>query len=841
MPSSMMRRYGARAFTGPSAERLIFSISSITVFSVKSLHIWLALPAFSYVEALVWGSSFYVQELVLLLLLRGLLSAPTPTKTWLQSVAYIIGFFWTTYLLGIAATEFCFFVIVGSEVHWSNATAFTGESGGKMALTGLIPFVIALAILIIASWMAQNVCFETGRLAIDTIELLLRAAQRVILERLPARLGGGRDTIPYQFLDVLSWKESEDGDPNARPDNSSPQLRHKITGIVLAAHLLLVLTRPSNDYPPSLYLTAPLLPLAGLSSESEGSSDVVLPTTNGLAFCSLNSSAISDLPEWGWLPQGPPLDGFTEWYTPGLTHYNAHSDPIRITNLDDNLLPGLTESLKSLQIRHVMVIMLESTRADVFPLAEESNAWKALINSYPNTSSVGEEANLAMKKFTKTAKHLTGWNGKPGRGGIHATNALTTASYTLKSMVGTLCGISPMLVDFAVEHTRHPYQPCLPQIMRALNMLEQDDDLERTDSEVQDPMTFKWSTRFMQSVVKDYDYQDILMEKMGYLSDEIISKEYLRSYMAKFGRVTVPDVNCHIEKYYGMPEVVLEKYIKDAFASATENNERLFLTHLTSTAHHPFAIPKEDPRPLPLGSRHMDLWNYLTSVNYVDEWLGTILRTLDEENVANDTLVVFVGDHGLSIAENNAITPYENAHKANFHIPLIFSHPQLPQIRIDDAVSSLQILPSILDLLQATDSLPSKSKEAARDLMHNYEGQSLLRPLRTQSAETNHVLWQFAISNPGGRMLLVRDARQPERHLIFPLVQGEKWRYTDVVQDPDEVDPVLAFSLDTLVSLVGVQFGNETGQWIYEAVCVTEWWIKDNHLRWNPPEPLDDE
>lgn len=64
------------------------------------------------------------------------------------------------------------------------------------------------------------------------------------------------------------------------------------------------------------------------------------------------------------------------------------------------------------------------------------------------------------------------------------------------------------------------------------------------------------------------------------------------------------------------------------------------------------------------------------------------------------------------------------------------SHPKLPYISIDDPVSSIQILPAIMDLLIGTKSLWLSEARAARNMVRNYESQSLLRPLQKFSKTT---------------------------------------------------------------------------------------------------------
>lgn len=87
------------------------------------------------------------------------------------------------------------------------------------------------------------------------------------------------------------------------------------------------------------------------------------------------------------------------------------------------------------------------------------------------------------------------------------------------------------------------------------------------------------------------------------------------------------------------------------------------------------------------------------------------------------------------------------------------SHPKLPYISIDDPVSSIQILATILDLLIETKSLSLLEARAAHDMFRNYESQSLLRPLQKFSKTTGQGGWQFTVMNPGGLTIVVRDAR----------------------------------------------------------------------------------
>lgn len=89
-------------------------------------------------------------------------------------------------------------------------------------------------------------------------------------------------------------------------------------------------------------------------------------------------------------------------------------------------------------------------------------------------------------------------------------------------------------------------------------------------------------------------------------------------------------------------------YLRDLIFDAAENNTRLFLSHLTSSTHHPWRTPKSFHTEQYTGSEgsvdHESMNDYLNTVRYVDDWLGEILGLLDEAGIANSTLVVIIGD-----------------------------------------------------------------------------------------------------------------------------------------------------------------------------------------------------
>lgn len=815
--NSTYRLQPARAL---AFRRPMLAIFAVSLFGSKLVRVYSHLHNFSNVEVFIWGGSFFAQDIILLLFLRFVVGKLWFTSHRTHLAVTAVALLTTMAMLGMAAVEIAFFTVTGSEIHWRHIGVVSDFSGSKMLFSaGFYTFVITLGLSLFLAWMIQTICYEALGSAVHmVIKLLLYP-----LRKFPKWHRNSNLIEDYSFPDDLS----DDIELSIQQYNGAGLAVSRFIretripiGIMLLAQIPVAFIRPNELASDSLTWTLPLIPFMDSKLSSKYLTD--LPwlmrneTIDIMVDLDLYScTALDKPPNFSWLPSDTSVPGFEDWYDPASLHYNSAKDPLRVSNLDDHLLPAL-KNIADLDVRHVMFMVLESTRSDVFPIDKKSFTLDHLAESYPHKKLPTAEKNK-MHTLTPTAASIAGDHS------IRASNAFTTSTYTLKSLAGTLCGISPLTVDFNADVSNHIYQPCLPHIFNALNMLDHSNGKAEKDF-----ADYKWKSLFMQSVTGTYDQQDRLMANMGYGNNSFITSEYLRTEHDEHKPVDVPDIN-----YYGMPEVVLEDYMREAFASAARNNERLFLTHLTSSTHHPFEIPVPGDAPPSESSKRdqQNLSKYLSAIGYVDQWVGKILDILDDQGVANETLLVLVGDHGLSLPENDAVTPYDNPNIGNIHVPLILSHPKLPKIEITVPVTSLQILPTLLDILIESRSLSGAQSRAAHDLLRNYEGQSMLRPARGGSGN-GKTDWQFTVTNPGGTMISVRDARHPHWRLTAPLSADGEWRFTDLTMDPHELSPVLTYDLGKLMAVVQDTYGPDGTRWLKEAVSVTGWWVQENRRRW---------
>ena len=111
---------------------------------------------------------------------------------------------------------------------------------------------------------------------------------------------------------------------------------------------------------------------------------------------------------------------------------------------------------------------------------------------------------------------------------------------------------------------------------------------------------------------------------------------------------------------------------------------------------------------------------YLGNVSYLDDWTGTLLETLRALHVADDTVVVLLGDHGDMLGERG-LWYKMNFFEGSARIPLVVHAPgRFAPRRVATPVSLVDVLPTLHELAGG----------AAGDAIEPLAGRSLL-PLCT--------------------------------------------------------------------------------------------------------------
>jgi arylsulfatase A-like enzyme len=152
------------------------------------------------------------------------------------------------------------------------------------------------------------------------------------------------------------------------------------------------------------------------------------------------------------------------------------------------------------------------------------------------------------------------------------------------------------------------------------------------------------------------------------------------------------------------------------------NKERFFLVIDSFDPHEPwdppyqylnmYPVPEYDGLPITWGGGEIDNWSlaeirhiraqYSGTITLSDKWTGIFLEVVEELGLLENTLIIFLADHGEPLGEHGIIKkvkpwPYDELS----HIPLIMRFPdsmKLKNKRISSFVGLQDIAPTILNL-----------------------------------------------------------------------------------------------------------------------------------------------
>jgi N-acetylglucosamine-6-sulfatase len=108
---------------------------------------------------------------------------------------------------------------------------------------------------------------------------------------------------------------------------------------------------------------------------------------------------------------------------------------------------------------------------------------------------------------------------------------------------------------------------------------------------------------------------------------------------------------------------------------------------------------KNRNNPTGLARLHPQIPNKMRTLTAVDDGVGMIMETLEENGLLDNTIVIFAGDNGYFMSEHGGLHDKRKAYEASIRIPIVMWNPmvQQPQ-KIENMVLNLDLAPSILEL-----------------------------------------------------------------------------------------------------------------------------------------------
>lgn len=190
----------------------------------------------------------------------------------------------------------------------------------------------------------------------------------------------------------------------------------------------------------------------------------------------------------------------------------------------------------------------------------------------------------------------------------------------------------------------------------------------------------------------------------------------------------------------------------------------------------------EEPKPYDYDDPREGLADYYAAITALDEQLGRLVDALDENGLADDTILAYTSDHGdmlWSQGRNQKGSPY----KESIHVPfLVRWSGEVPAGRVDDTLLSMvDIAPSLLSLAGVT----PPSEMQGTDLSPAFRGRDVDGP-------GSVFLMNLRRGWRGVRTRRYTYARLSEHdESVAHLAQGRDWLLYDNEADPHQLNSLV--------------------------------------------------
>lgn len=209
---------------------------------------------------------------------------------------------------------------------------------------------------------------------------------------------------------------------------------------------------------------------------------------------------------------------------------------------------------------------------------------------------------------------------------------------------------------------------------------------------------------------------------LGYSTATVSSQDENWQGMLRFQTSTAPTYFRHAPDYAGERLDMHTEEIAPDDTTVTQAIEWIdkidgepfsLYVNLQST-HFPYPLPTYASRPFqpsePKGTFNYVQWDqselptiinrYDNALHFVDQQVGRLFDALAERDMLDDTIFVVTADHGENFFDNDMVTHGRSLLEEEARVPFIVHYPRvLEPRRVDVAVSTLDVLPTVIDLM----------------------------------------------------------------------------------------------------------------------------------------------
>lgn len=199
-------------------------------------------------------------------------------------------------------------------------------------------------------------------------------------------------------------------------------------------------------------------------------------------------------------------------------------------------------------------------------------------------------------------------------------------------------------------------------------------------------------------------------------------------------------------------------------------------------------------RDLTLEDKQGVIASYYTAVSFLDRNVGEVLRALKDANLENDTLVIYMADHGYSLGQHGRFEKHI-CYEPALRVPLIYrwpGHVASGQV-VQDFTESIDVPPTLIEMLGAEPFALNHGHSLASYLKtgkHAQPRQSIFSEyLENEEACVKTDRWKLI--HCSGRRLrrdgYLTDNPLPGRYVELYDQQGDPGEFTNVASQHPEV------------------------------------------------------
>jgi arylsulfatase A-like enzyme len=206
---------------------------------------------------------------------------------------------------------------------------------------------------------------------------------------------------------------------------------------------------------------------------------------------------------------------------------------------------------------------------------------------------------------------------------------------------------------------------------------------------------------------------------------------------------------------------------------------------------------------------------YYGLVKEIDDWVGKILDKLDQHGLADNTLVIFVSDHGEMMG-SHGLASKNIFYEESVHIPFLMRLPGsiAAGTRINSPVSTRDIFPTILDYL-GQESQKDINSQSLRGVIEGKEARDfVVSEWREMSSVPTYMIrsgdWKLLIS------------KIPDASSVDALY--------NLKDDPYEMNNLLFEGMPESQALVAAELKNKLISWLEEVGSPSVQGVRDRAL-----------